>query len=71
MIVSITNIRKYETKDGRQMIFLEVLDKYTVVVLPTLYKKVKAILKIGTSVRIRGRFVNGKILATEISNVIR
>lgn len=51
------------------MMFLEVRQRYTVVVLPTLYHQAREFLRVGAVVRLQGYPREGKIIATQLANV--
>jgi len=65
--VDITNIQKHQTEEGQEMVFIEILNRYTVIVSPILYRQVKNLLSVGATINLTGRMVQGKILASEIT----
>ena len=70
MRVRITNIKLHYTKNGQEMAFIEAYSRYTVVIMPTLYSKVKDYLIIGRWIDLQGFSTHGKIMATQIKPVL-
>ncbi len=65
--VKITNTKLHHTRDGQEMMFLEVRQRYTVVVLPTLYHQAREFLCVGAVVVLQGYPCAGKIIATQLT----